>query len=273
MRRFLATIVCCFLGLGAWSCSRTSGSSPSETAFPTCTYESALAEACGCDIDPPLDLAANVGTVSLWPFGVHATTGHTEGHRGLDYISTTGTVTIVAPADGVIHSIDNDQDESGGLATEYDLSDSRVHFTTLDADCGVRISFIPLRLEEDIVAGTRVTKGQVLGELAEMLPPYGPNRWSTHFEIDAKTSTSDTALYAVCPANVFSNSDVAHLTTMLGNSTYTEKTARTVSISCEGGGSTSMSYDAEDQLCNDRLSAGDNATLAACLPNRASIIW
>ena len=218
----------------------------------------------------PVDLSAGPGALTVWPFGVHATSGHVEGHRGIDVISVTGTVPVVAPISGEIASIDNAQDSSGGMAVEYG-TDSHVHFVTINADCGLQIKLIPVYLDDGIVAGTRVVKGQRLGQLAELIAPFGPGRWSTHFGVEV--STSDPALTSICPTSYFDTTLVTTLTTMLASSDYPEKTARTVSIACDDGSTQSMTYAAEDQLCNPRLTRADRVTLAACLPSRADTIW
>jgi hypothetical protein len=251
------------------------GSGGGDSSFPTCTYEDATSGTyCGCSFSPPVDLAAVSGTVTLWPFGVHAQSGHVEGHRGLDFATTIATpVNVYAPETGTIANIDNSQDSSGGMATEYDLADTAVRYTSINMDCGVKVVFIPLKLANGLTVGSRVSKGQLIGTLPQMLPPYGPNRWSTHFEIDAKASVSDSALYALCPANYFTGGEVTTLNSMLTASTYSEKNARTVSITCDDASTISMTYGAENQLCNARLSSGDRATLAACIVNRASSIW
>lgn len=263
------TLVIFSAALAAAGCSKSAGGESSQL---TCVYEDAVsASHCGCSVAPPVDLSAGQ-TLELWPFGVHAESGHVEGHRGLDFISTAVASPIYSPVDGVVASIDNAQDSSGGLAAEYILS-PRVHYTTITADCGLRVVFIPLRLDDGIAAGTRVAKGQRLGVLPEMAAPYGPGRWSTHFEIDAGTSPNDSALYAVCPGDLFAAGEAATLQSMLDNSSYPEKTARTVAVSCDSGGAQAMTYAAENLLCNPRLDAGSHAVLASCVPSRASIIW
>jgi hypothetical protein len=263
-----------FLSCGGGGANQSGNAGTTTVSWPSCSYEDATSGTfCGCDIRPPIDLTADVSAISIWPFGVHAQSGHTEGHRGLDFSSSAGAVNVYAPAAGTIYSIDNAQDSSGGLEAEYDLSDSRVHFTTINLDCGLQIRFIPLKLVDGIEAGVAVSKGQLIGALAQMKPPYGPNVWSSHFETDAKTSTADSALSAVCPTIYYSANDVTTLSTMLSNSNYSEKFARTVSITCESGGSTSMTYSAENQLCNPRLSTLDRSTLAGCLPSKGSSIW
>lgn len=250
------------------------GTGSSTQSWPTCSYEDAIAKNCGCDIQPPVDLATVNSYVTLWPFGVHAQSGHTEGHRGLDYTTSNSTpVNVYAPGNGSIYSIENSQDSSGGLAAEYDLSDSHVRFTTINLDCGLQVRFIPLKLVDGLTAGSTVTKGQLIGTLPEMRAPYGPNVWSTHFETDAKTSSSDSALNAICPTGYYSATDITYLDAMLAASTYPEKSARSVSISCDSGGSITMNYSAENQLCNSRLSSTDRSTLAACIVSKASTIW
>lgn len=211
--------------------------------------------------------------MELWPFGVHAQSGHVEGHRGLDLITTSRTTIVVtSPVDGTVSSIDNSQDSSGQMVQEYGNNPS-VRFTTINADCGLQVKFVPLFLDAGIAAGSRVTKGQRLGVLPELAPPYGPNRWSTHFEIDAKPSSSDPALGAVCPAELFSGAETSALNVILNGSSYPEKFGRTVNIACENGSTLSMTFPAENLLCNPRLDAASRSRLAACIPSKASSIW
>src|SRR5258705_97192 len=77
------------------------------------------------------------GLTDLWPFGVHAQSGHIEGHRGLD-LSAGGAVIITSPVDGTVFSIDNAQDSSGTLVQEFGNLPS-VRFTTIVADCGLSV--------------------------------------------------------------------------------------------------------------------------------------
>ena len=264
--RFGFLLAIAVVALVWWRC----GKSPTAPSL-SCSYDDAVsASHCGCDVAAPLDLGASAGVVELWPFGVHAQSGHVEGHRGLDLITTTHTIPVLSPVNGTVLSIDNSQDSSGSMVLEYG---STPRFTTITADCGLQVKFIPLLLDAGIVAGTRVTKGSRLGVLPELLPPYGPNRWSTHFEIDAKPSPSDPALVAVCPAHLLSSSEVATLTDLLNASNYPEKVARTVNVSCDNGTTLSMTYPAENQLCNPRLDATSHSRLAGCVPSKASFIW
>jgi hypothetical protein len=250
-----------------WRCG---GSPTSPTA--TCAYNTAIsASHCGCDVGPAVDLgAADTAGLQLWPFGVHAQSGHVEGHRGLDVSSNTQPLTVRSPFNGTVTSIDNAQDSSGTMVLEFGTTP---RFTTIAADCGLGAKLIPVLLDAGIVAGTRVTKGQRLGVLAELIPPYGPHQWSTHFEIDAKPSSDDTALYAVCPADLFPASDVATLNGILNASSYPEKLARTVTITCDNQTTIQMTFPAEGLLCNARLDQAARAKLAACVPSKASIIW
>jgi hypothetical protein len=224
---------------------------------------------CGCSVVSPFPATAPGG--DIWPFGVHAQSGHTEGHRGLD-LSSSEAIPIVSPMDGVIFSIDNAQDSSGGLAAEY-VAAPNMHFTTINMDCGLQVRFIPLLLDAGLVAGTRVAKGQRLGTTAAVVPRFGQSRWSSHFEIDSRAPASDPALNAVCPADLFSAGEVAGLQTILATSSYPEKVARTVGITCENGSVAQVTFPAEDRLCNPRLDPATRAVVAACLPGRASSIW
>jgi hypothetical protein len=248
------------------------GGSPTDpSSFPiSCEYESAISPShCGCGVGLPFD-SAIPGSVDMWPFGVHAQSGHIEGHRGVD-VTTTTAVVVTSPVDGTVASIDNAQDSSGTLVLEFG---TQPRFTTITADCGLRIKFIPLVLDAGIVAGTRVTRGQRLGTLAEFTPAFhGPGLWSTHFEIDARPPSSDPALYAVCPSQLMSSTDAGTLTTMLNGAQYSERFARTVDISCENGSRLNMNFPAEDLLCNPRLDAASRSRLAGCIPSRASTIW
>ncbi len=252
----------------AWRCS---GSPTDPSSFPiSCDYQSAVSSShCGCAVSVPFDAAAP-GIVDLWPFGVHAQSGHIEGHRGLDLGSTSPTI-VTSPVDGTVASIDNSQDSSGTMVLEFGTV---ARFTTITADCGLRVKFIPLLLDAGIVAGTRVSRGQRLGTLAELTPAYsGPGRWSTHFEIDARAPSSDPALYAVCPADLIATAEAAALSGLVNRSTYPERFARTVGITCDNGGTLNMTFPAENLLCNPRLDATSRSRLAGCVPSRASQIW
>ncbi len=119
----------------------------------------------------------------------------------------------------------------------------------------------------------RVTKGMKLGRLAELAPPYGPGRWSMHFELNVAPPADDSAMGAICPADVADQAGRAALTEMLARSAYPEKVARTVTLSCEPSGTQVMTYPAEDQLCNPRVSGDDRAKIAACQPSRKGNVW
>ncbi len=275
----------------------------SGTSGTFCTYTDATsASHCGCSVGLPVNLSTTVpkasipvpanyqtgdaarfspsllaGMLSVWPFGVHAQNGHTEGHRGLDFsvIVSKGSndplIPVASPVDGVITSIDNSQDSSGGLAREYDMTDPAVHFTTIKADCGIVVKFIPLKLDAGFVAGTRVSKGQRLGVLPRVTTSPDPVHYSSHFGIDV--SSTDMALTTVCPAVFLSDADVGTIKTLIANSGNDESAIRTVNISCDSGNTQSMTYPAENEVCNARLSPALRNQLASCIVSKASQIW
>lgn len=259
--------------------SQTTDGGGSSSSPWSCSYSEAVSdEHCGCEAIPPVDIHQTDPTLELWPFGVHARSGHTEGHRGLDFVArvpdtTEVEVEVVAPVDGTITNLDNSQDSSGGLAEEYDLTDTSVHFTKITADCGMSVVFIPLKLDEGITEGMHIVRGQRLGVLPKTRHgESGTNTYSSHFEFDVDPE-GDMAYYAVCPAVMFDEESQATIQTLTAASRYDERLERTVSIECESGGPTDFTYPAEDQACNPRLSDELREALSACLPSRASTIW
>jgi len=210
---------------------------------------------CGCQINLP------VTTLSLpphnseltWPFGAHGQSGHPEGHPGIDFISSTS-IDVVAVADGVVSKIED------GNTSEY-LSGS--HSVYVLADCGVTYDYQPIVKLSTITVGARVTRGQKLGVMAQMVPAYGAGRYSFHF--DTRGDKTGSTYESFCPASLMSATDQATLLALVSSSTYNEKVARTVSISCRDGSTRSFTYAAEAAVCNAHLSAAQAAELDACL--------
>lgn len=210
---------------------------------------------CGCQIALPVNTALLVphGGTTIWPWGVHGEFGHQEGHPGIDFISTVS-IPVYAVADGTVSKIEGPQ------LDEYVATSNVVY---VQADCGIEYDYQPVVLDSSISVGTRVSRGQQIGVMAEMVAPYGPGRFSFHF--DTRGEPSGSKYRSWCPATFVSPADQATLQAMVDASTYDEKVARTKSIACKDGSSRNFSYPAENKVCNAHLDSATAEALDACL--------
>src|SRR5262245_3315252 len=253
-----------------WSCSSPfksdSGGGNNSSAQWTCNYADATSGShCGCTIGSAVDFAADQSVLELCPFGVHGTYGHIEGHRGIDYISNVRTTAVLSPVDGVVQAFSNSDDAS---TTNEFKPGGTLHFTTIIANCGIRVLLVPVLLDAGIGAGTKVTRGQRIGVMPEVTQGH---RWVTHFELDARVGT-DPAQSAVCPADLVLAGDRASFQSVLNVSGYVEQAARTTAVTCDNGTTLNIALPAEGQLCNPRLDSQARAQLASCKASLASQI-
>ena len=223
--------------------------------FSPCSSSDIQTGNCGCQIRLPVDTTGLTpsGGTTVWPWGVHGQSGHQEGHPGFDFISATS-INVYAVADGYVSKVE------AGAADEYVASSKTVY---VKADCGIIYDYQPVSLDASIALGSRVTAGQKIGVMSEMVAPYGPGRFSFHF--DTRGEPGSFAYTSACPGNFLSTTDFAALQALIDSSTYDEKTARTVSIACKSGSSQSFTYPAENKVCNAHLDSATAATLNSCL--------
>lgn len=222
---------------------------------PSCELtEITAGGACGCDLQLPVDTTLQTGQYLLWPFGLHGG-GHPEGHRGWDFVSDTQ-LSIYAPGAGTVVQFDTSvQDEDAEGTAPY-----------IKLDCGVVVSFQPMRPDAAIKVGTHVTKGQRLGVMSPVFGTY-----VVHF--DTRTRADTPSEGTICPTAFFGPSPRAQMATLLAASDYTEKTAHVDSAQCNDGTTLSLNVAAEDQLCNARLPAAQAQQIKACMTSNQAGVW
>jgi hypothetical protein len=232
------------------SCSKSSSSNCTATKFES-------GDNCGCVIGLPVDTAklVPIQNQTIWPFGVHGTDGHKEGHPGIDFISSEIT-DVFAVADGEISKIEE------GNSTEYVSGSKSVY---VEADCGITYDYQPVVLDSSLKVGSRVSKGQKIGTTSEMVPPYGPGRFSFHFDTRETEQDPDVKWESFCPGLFMSETDVATLQGMVDSSTYNEKFARTPTITCSDGSSKTFNFAAQTKICNPHLDQSTASQLESCL--------
>jgi hypothetical protein len=224
----------------------------------TCTLESVAAGGnCGCDLLLPINPALLTGPSLIWPFGVHGG-GHPEGHHGWDFLSNIGQ-DIIAPADGVLVKLDD------GVKDEDPLGQG----VYLKLRCGIIVSFQPMRLDASLSLGSFVRRGNKIG----VTSPVVFGGYSTHF--DTRVLAANPPDGVICSTPFFSSDKVALVTALIAPATYPEKVGHTVNVGCDNGSTSSITFPAENILCNARASAANTALLSACLPSKISTggIW
>ncbi len=224
---------------------------------PTCTGSQIEAgDTCGCTVDLPVNTATLVaqGGAKIWPFGAHGQSGHPEGHPGIDFISSVS-IDVIAAADGTVTKIE------AAPASEYVAGSMAVY---IQSKCGIIFDYQPVTLSGAIVVGSVIARGQKLGVMSEMVAPYGPGRFSFHF--DTRGSSAGSSKYtSFCPGLFVTAANLATLQALVDESSFTEKTARTVSITCASGSAQNFTYLAEAKVCNAHLESALAAQLDTCL--------
>lgn len=211
---------------------------------------------CGCALSLPVDPADLLGSELIWPFGVHGSFGHPEGHAGIDFISTE-TAPVRAPSAGRIDKIEP------GSVGEYGEGPLSIY---VRADCGIVWDFQPLVLDPALKVGDRVEEGQVLGTLAELVPPFGPGRFSVHYDTRRSSLLGGSEYESFCPAQFSSSAAVETLEALAESGTWDEKVARPDHVvDCADGTTERFDYPAEDQVCNPHLDETTKTRLESCL--------
>ncbi len=245
-RNILAAVTFIGIALNLFACSG-----------PTCTGSQIEAgDTCCCTVDLPVNTANLVaqGGAKIWPFGAHGQSGHPEGHPGIDFVSSVS-IDVVAAADGTVTKIE------AAPASEYVSGSMAVY---IQAKCGITHDYQPVTLASTITVGSVVARGQKLGVMSEMVAPYGPGRFSFHF--DTRGSSAGSSKYtSFCPGLFVTAADLATLQALVDESSYSEKTARTTSITCSTGSTQNFTYLAESKVCNPHLESAQAAQLDACL--------
>ena len=200
--------------------------------------------------------AGSTRGATVWPFGVHGNQGHTEGHPGIDFISSTS-ARVFAAADGTVSRI-----EPNATNGEYVDGATSVY---VRADCGITCDYQPLLAVPGLKVGARVTRGQLLGTMAEMLSPNGPGRFAFRFDTRAHRPDGTVPWGSFCAGQSMSAEDSAALLARVDAVSHPEKTSGPVLVPCADGGRTDFTFPAEDRLCNAHLEEPAASALAACL--------
>jgi hypothetical protein len=246
MKKLLAACLGLTLSLLVVNCS-SNDSSSSCGACASCPNSTVSAGGdCGCAMKMPISLSAVNG--SLWPFGAHGG-GHPEGHRGWDFTATSA-LNISAPAAGVVVKFDDSVKDEDPLGMGVYVK----------LDCGVVVSFQPMRPDASIQVGTRVTQGQLLG----VMSPVFSHCCTVHF--DTRVQMEDGSTGTICSSPFLSATDVSQLDAYLAGLSYSEKTARSSNFTCNGGATQAFALPAEDKLCNPATTGALHDALTACLP-------
>lgn len=244
--------LCTLWLIGAWGLGCSGDDSAPQMPQPSCLLDTIQGGGnCGCDLQLPIDTTQLTGSNLLWPFGVHGG-GHPEGHRGWDFLSDQ-VQNIVAPANGEIRYLDpsvHDEDPQG-------------YGVYLALECGLVVSFQPMRLAPGLGVGSTVARGQVIGTLSPVV--FGG--YSLHF--DTRTRTSNPPDGTICPSSFFGAPVNAAVTALIVGAHYPEKTAHTVALACDDQTIRNLDFPAESAICNAHASAANLAIFAACIPSRA----
>ena len=225
-------------------------------------------------LDFPVDLSVYAVKGSMWPFGVHGGT-NPEGHPGIDLFLDSadvhGDIAVKASFSASIISITPE--------TEFPGSSCIV----MDSAC-VEVNLCHVHLDPALKEGGSVTRGQKLGTVGLT---QSDGRYALHF---GTYSGKDANL--VCPADFLDPDSVRcrlgrdaggkapadcgyapGTVTLMGRSEYAERFPRDLSVKCADGATQTFSVEAENALCNARLSTADRGRMLTCLGNACAGIW
>ncbi len=235
-------------------------------------------------LDFPVDLSAFAANGSVWPFGAHGGNSP-EGHPGIDLFLDTadseGEIPVKASFSAGIVSITPESGFPGSSCI------------VLDSAC-VEVNLCHVRLDPGLKEGMSVKRGQRLG-VAGMARDEA--RYSLHFGTYSGRNAD-----LVCPAD-FLDPDSARCrlgldaageapggeapggkapadcgyapgtVTLMGRSQYGERSSREMVVECADGSSQTFAVDAENALCNARLTPADRSRMLACLGNACAGVW
>lgn len=211
---------------------------------------------CGCSVIPPVNLTDVINQnendpifeMKLWPFGVHGSHGHPEGHPGVDIVSSSPNE-IVASGDGVIVGMDQTDNIKGNTLVSIKL------------DCGLQIWLSEVIPIQGLNIGSKVKQGDKIGDMGVI---GGVNRYFVHFGIMAFSPSKDYPAN-VCPKMVLEKKDLDDLEVLLSLSTYDEQKPHEAELKCLDGTLQKFSFLGENDLCQPRLSEPEATDLGNCL--------
>jgi hypothetical protein len=170
--------------------------------------------------DPAIDMpvsasTANVGAITIWPFGTHGSSHALDGHPGWDVEIATGN-SIVAPHGGTVGGLYQDSDGTYSFHISYGSNQRyRSDFTNIET------------LASGIANGASVTAGSALGIPKTRTQFIGSTQltWAmTHFQFDdMQSNVGITNQFAVFPYNYLSASGRRIFDAMFQRAAYNQE--------------------------------------------------